>query len=476
MTIHLPAPRAFRIAARRMAILGASASVCVSLGLAAPQVTQPVMGKPLPGLTTAEAAFFQQGLVAFSRPLTAAEGAGPIFNEVSCAGCHNVPAIGGFGTRRVTRFGIAATPQVPFQPLDQFGGTLLQDQSFDIGCREHVPAQANHTAQRGTPILFGAGLIESIPDSTLIARAMNQPQGLVGRVHLVQPIESPLGVLRVGRFGWKGGIATVHSFSLDAGLNEMGLTSTFLPFENAPNGDLGLLMMCDTVADPEDQPDAFGFTRTERFTHFQRFLAPPAQTPKVGMRGEQVFEAIGCADCHVSTYVTGTVAEAALSGQTIRPYSDFLLHDVGALGDGIVEGDATEVEMMTRPLWGLRQRTAYLHDGRATGGTFEDNVATAVMEHGGTAAPSAASFAGLSAMDRADLMLFLGSLGRTEFDWDTNNTIDEFDWFFLEQVVTGPMPAVPIDANSPGAVGDLDTDGDFDLVEFGQLQRAFTGQ
>lgn len=434
------------------------------------------MGKPLLGLTAAEAALFSQGLAAFAQPISIADGAGPIFNEVSCAGCHNVPAIGGFGTRRVTRFGIAATAQMPFQALEQFGGTLLQDQSFDLGCREILPAQANHTAERGTPILFGLGLIESIPDSTLIDRAMNQPPGLVGRVHMTQPIESPLPVLRVGRFGWKGGIATVHSFSLDAGLNEMGLTSVFLPNENAPNGDLGLLMMCDTVADPEDQPDAFGFTRTDRFTHFQRLLAPPAQTPKVGLRGEQVFEAIGCADCHVPTYVTGNVAEAALSGQTIRPYSDFLLHDVGALGDGIVEGDATEVEMMTRPLWGLRQRNAYLHDGRATGGTFEDNVTTAVMEHGGTAAPMAASFAALDAVNRADLMTFLASLGRTEFDWDVNNTIDEFDWFFLEPLVTGPMPAVAVDPNSPGAIGDLDTDGDFDLVEFGRLQRAFTGQ
>ena len=307
-------------------------------------------------------------------------------------------------------------------------------------------------------------------------RAQNQPSGLVGRVHMVQPIEDPAGPMRVGRFGWKGGIATVDSFSLDAALNEMGLTSRFLPMDNAPNGDLALLGVCDTVPDPEDQPDPMGFTRTDRFTDFQRFLAAPAQTPRAGMAGEGVFAAIGCADCHVPSYTTGTVAEAGLSGQQIQPYSDFLLHDVGTLGDGIVEGDATETEMMTRPLWGLAQRGSYLHDGRASGGTFEDNVEAAILAHGGTAQPSADAYAALSAADQVSLMTFLASLGRAEFDWDTNNSLDEFDWFFLEPLATGPDPTVPVGADSPAAVADVDRDGDFDLIEFGLLQRVWTGQ
>lgn len=434
------------------------------------------MGQPVAGLTAVEADLFLRGLDAFAAPLSAADGAGPIFNEVTCAGCHNVPAIGGFGTRRVTRFGIAATPTMPFQGLPQLGGTLLQDQSFDINCRETVPASADHTAMRGTPILFGAGLVEAIPDSTLIARAQNQPAGLVGRVHMVQPIEDPMGPMRVGRYGWKGGVSTVHSFSLDAGLNEMGLTSQFLPFENAPNGNQVLLAQCDMAPDPEDVPDVLGVRRTERFTHFQRYLAAPAQSPKMGMQGEMVFEAIGCADCHVSDYVTGSVAETALSGVAIRPYADFLLHDVGLLGDGIVDGAATETEMMTRPLWGLAQRGAYLHDGRATGGTFEDNVDEAILEHGGTALASAMAYQALSATDNADLMLFLGSLGRADFDWDTNNKLDEFDWFFLEQLLTGPEPMITLTPDSPAAIADVDVDGDFDLVEFGKLQRVWTGQ
>ncbi len=445
-------------------------------GVASSQEAQPRMGQPLPGLTAQELALFEEGRTAFVAPLLPSEGAGPVFNELTCAGCHNVPAIGGFGARRVTRFGVAATSTSPFQALEGLGGTLLQDQSFTVGCRESVPTQATHTALRGTPILFGAGLIESIPDATLVTRANNQPAGLVGRVHTTVPIETPSGARRIGRFGWKGGIATVDSFSLDAALNEMGLTSQFLPQENAPNGDLALLAQCDTVADPEDMPDAAGFTRTDRFTHFQRYLAAPAQTPRGGMAGETLFEAVGCADCHVASYVTAQVPEDALSGRTIQPYADFLLHDLGALGDGIVEGEATETEMMTRPLWGLVQRPSFLHDGRATGGTFEQNVAAAIAEHGGTATPSAQAFAALTAAEKDLVYRFLGSLGRTEFDWDANNTIDEFDWFFTYPLMTGPEPATLISPDDDGAIGDVDQDGDFDLVEFGKLQRAFSGQ
>ena len=459
--------------------LSRSLQLLVALGLAgaaSAQDPQPLMGEPVLGLTPQERALFDEGLAAFTAPVLPSEGAGPIFNELTCAGCHNVPAIGGFGGRRVTRFGIAATSTTPFQALEGFGGTLLQDQSFSIACRETLPSQANHTALRGTPILFGLGLIEAIPDGALVDRANAQPPGLVGRVHSTIPLETPAGPRRVGRFGWKGGIATVDSFSIDAALNEMGLTSQFLPVENAPNGDLALLAQCDTVSDPEDAPDAAGFTRTDRFTHFQRFLAAPAQTPRSGMSGEAVFEAVGCAECHVRSYVTGQVAEQALSGQQIQPYSDFLLHDMGALGDGIVEGQATETEMMTRPLWGLAQRPSFLHDGRATGGTFAQNVEAAVAEHGGTALPSAQAFAALSAAEKDLVFDFLASLGRAEFDWDTNNTIDEFDWFFLYPLMSGPDPSTSITPDDDGAIGDVDQDGDFDLVEFGKLQRVFTGQ
>lgn len=458
---------------------GAVTALAASLGVAAPsalaQEPQPLMGEPLRGLGALELQLFEEGQTAFERPLTAAEGAGPIFNEVSCIACHNQPAVGGFGTRRVTRFGRAAQGGAPFDGLESLGGTLLQDQSFDVMCLETVPASADVTALRGTPILFGAGLLDAIPDFVIAQRALNQPPGLAGRAHMVQPLEDITGMARPGRLGWKGQLPSVLSFSIDATHNEMGLTSIFLPLENAPNGDPTLLANCDSVLDPEDAPDAAGYTFIDRVTHFQTYLAPPAQTPRSGMYGEEVFGAVGCADCHVREYTTSAAAEPALAGRHVQPYSDFLLHDVGALGDGIGDGQATETEMMTRPLWGLRQRAALLHDGRANSGSFADIVELAIAEHGGTALPSANAYAALTQSDKDEMLRFLASLGRAEFDWDTNNLLDEFDWFFLEPFLTGPAPAVPFGPDDDGALCDVDQDGDFDLVEFGKLQRVWTG-
>ena len=419
--------------------------------LASAQDPQPLMGEPMPGLTPTELNLFFQGQFAFAQPLTISEGVGPIFNEVSCASCHNVPAIGGFSTRRVTRFGVAAAGGNPFDDLANLGGSLLQDQSLDLNCRELVPAQANVVAQRATPHVFGAGLLEAIPDADIITNAALQNPAIQGQVSMVSPLEG--GANKPARFGWKGGIATVHSFSIDAALNEMGLTTPFLPNENAPNGDMAALASCDTVSDPEDAPDGDGFLRIDRFTHFQRFLAPPAQTPQSGMTGEAIFASIGCAACHTPSYTTGTVAEAALSNQIVRPYSDFLLHDMGALGDQIVEGNAGENWMMTRALWGLAQRTSLLHDGRATGANFDGLIDQAVAEHGGQGASSRAAYQALSATDRDLVIDFLLSLGRTEFDWDIDNQITEFDWFFLEPLMTGPSPFQALTPDAPG--GDL---------------------
>lgn len=432
------------------------------------------MGEPIPGLTPAQTTLFFEGQLAFAQPLTIGEGVGPIFNEVSCASCHNIPAIGGFSTRRVTRFGVAAAGGNDFDPLESLGGTLLQDQSLDLNCRELVPVEADVTAQRGTPHVFGAGLLEAIPDADIITNAALQDPSVQGMVSMVLPLEG--GAAKPARFGWKGGIATVHSFSIDAALNEMGLTTPFLQQENAPNGDLAALAACDTVSDPEDAPDGAGFLRVDRFTHFQRYLAPPPQTPKSGMTGETLFAAVGCADCHTPSYTTGTVAEAALSNQVVRPYSDFLLHDMGALGDQIVEGNASESVMMTRALWGLAQRGALLHDGRATGANFGGLIDQAVAEHGGQAAASRAAYQALSAANRDLVVDFLLSLGRAEFDFDLDNAITEFDWFFLEPLLTGPAPIQAVTPDDPGAICDVDQDGDFDLVEFGKMQRVWTGQ
>src|SRR5690606_1583781 len=159
--------------------------------------------------------------------------------------------------------------------------------------------------------------------------------------------DEPGAPLRAGRFGWKAQVATVLTFSADAAQNEMGLSNRFLPFDNAPNGDLDLLALCDTVPEPEDGPDEEGLHFIDRITDFQRYIAPPPQTPKSGMTGEAIFISIGCAKCHIPEWTTRNDGdlEDAIRGKTIKPYSDFLLHDMGELGDGIVQGDAMELEM-----------------------------------------------------------------------------------------------------------------------------------
>ena len=430
----------------------------------------------MPGLSPFELQLFEAGKTAFSMPLTVAQGVGPIFNEVSCASCHNQPTTGGFSTRKVTRFGKAAAGGNPFDPLMNLGGSLLQDQSLDINCREVVPPEADHTARRGTPALFGAGLIDSVEDASILAVRAAQSAPIQGEIRMEVPLEFPGGAPRVTRFGWKGGIPSVMSFSIDAGLNEMGLTSVFAPNENAPMGTWLCWPMCDTVPDPEDVADPQGYTLIDRFTHFQRYLAAPAQTPRSGMTGEALFTLIGCAECHTAEYTTGPQPEAALSNILIRPYSDFQLHEMGALGDGIVDGVASETEMMTRPLWGLAQRNALLHDGRATGQDLAGLIDLSVDEHRGQADASRIVFQGLTPANKTLVVEFLGSLGRAEFDWDVDNQLTEFDWFFLLPLMTGPAPAVPITANDPGALCDVDGDGDFDLVEFGKLQRVWTAQ
>ena len=438
------------------------------------QDIQPRMGEPLDGLTAAQYQRFADGLVEFDTLLGVADGLGPIFNDNSCGTCHSIPVSGGAGTKMVTRFGVAATATTPFDGLASLGGSLKQEQAIDDAVLEIVPAIANVVINRVTPSVFGVGLLESIDDADILANAAAPlDPNVSGIVRMTQPFEG--GPMRASKMGWKGGVATALTFSADASLNEMGLTNRFVGSENAPNGDMALLAAWDSVADPEDFPDPVtGLERIDRQSDFQRFSAAPPQTPKSGMAGEVVFDAIGCAACHVSSaYITGPNSEPNLAGRSIKPYSDFLLHDMGALGDGISDGLATEQEMMTRTLWGMSQRETFLHDGRVNGGSFDQLVDWTIQEHDGEAAFSRTNYNALSAGDQAALANFLLSLGRAEGDWDNNNRIDEFDWFFLEPFVTGP-DAATVTPDASGAVVDIDQDGDIDLADLALFQRAFT--
>jgi CxxC motif-containing protein (DUF1111 family) len=122
------------------------------------------------------------------------------------------------------------------------------------------------------------------------------------------------------------------------------------------------------------------------------------------MAGEQIFESIGCSECHVSTLTSGSSTIASLDHQTYHPYSDFLLHDMGSLGDGLEMASSTGTEMRTEPLWGLRFVTRYLHDGRAA------TLDGAITAHEGQGRAATDRYSALAANEKAQLIAFLRSL------------------------------------------------------------------
>ncbi|MEE2912353.1 MAG: di-heme oxidoredictase family protein, partial [Planctomycetota bacterium] len=357
----------------------ASLLICNSTIYATPQERP---GEPLSTLSEELLLRFERGKIAFEEDLGVKNGLGPIFNQTSCASCHNNP-VGGPGTQTVTRFG-AIDKKGGFDPLNNLGGSLLQAQAIDDAVAESVPVEANVTSLRVTNGILAYGLVEAISDKDLLENRDSQPEGQRGEAHMVSTFEDPTAPLQVGRFGWKAQVATVLTFSADAAQNEMGLSNRFIPFDNAQNGNIKLLAKYDSVADPEDITDEFGFDFIDRVTDFQRFLAPPPQTPKFGMTGENIFNVIGCNVCHTPSFTTTNDSniETPLRNVPIRPYSDFLLHDMGLAGDGIVQGDGGGRELKTPPLWGIAYRDPLWHDGRFSAGTFESRIENAIEEHG----------------------------------------------------------------------------------------------
>jgi CxxC motif-containing protein (DUF1111 family) len=406
------------------------------------------VGGALPGITAAD---FAAAKEAFEAVETVDDGVGPIFNGNACGACHTQGAIGGAGVqieRRFGRFDAAGR----FDELVNRGGTLRQ--LFTVGpftglngraCNpplEVEPAEATvRNVGRLTTPLFGAGLIEAIPDSVIIANAAAQPpavRGIVSRVSVLLPDPNDptqtVGGQKVGRFGWKAGVATLVQFSADAYLNEMGITTqhciggrSILDFatESKPNG-VTSPVGCDDRAPPHgvagipaEADDVVGSCaggRTEiqddtaLFTTFMTFLAPAPRLPidpVTNARGGTVFNATGCAQCHLlRDYVTPAHPANGVPGNfAFRPRSDFLLHDIGT-GDLIGnDGDsrATTQLIRTAPLWGLRFRTKLLHDGRAT------TIEQAIAAHGGQAAASRAAFNALSAGDRNAMLAAMRS-------------------------------------------------------------------
>ena len=353
-------------------------------------------GGPLPGLSDTELAQFKEGFDAFRTSLSRDQGLGPAYNLASCYPCHGHPALGGQSPKTVTRFG--RVDGDVFQALDSAGGSLLQQKAISSDCAEVVPADANVVIRRNATSALGAGLIEAIPDQQLLARAAAEHAenpARAGRAAMVTGVSD--GLSHVGRFGWKAQGALLVDFVGQAMVDEMGFTNALFPTEDAPNGDLALLARCDTVPDPEDRTDFLG-----KVTRLLRFLAPPPQPTKVNdvlVRGEAVFDSIGCAFCHAVGY-TASSTNPALDGKAVDLYSDLLLHDIGT-GDGIAQGDARGNEFRTAPLWLVRGSHPYLHDGRAR------TVDEAIVAHQGQAADVRDAYLALSKSDKNALVKFL---------------------------------------------------------------------
>src|SRR5262245_30555318 len=274
--------------------------------------SKPQFGDPLPGLTDEQLEAFAEGREEFEHEDTAESGLGPVFNNVSCVACHSAPVTGGASTIVETRFGRLVNGH--FDPLTQKGGSLLQDLAIDPAIKEVLPPEANVVAKRLTTPLFGLGLIEAIPDKTILQNASSRkPDGVTGSVSIVKDVAS--GKMRVGRFGWKAQQATILAFAGDAYLNEVGITSRLFPVENAPNGDTNLLALFDLAEDPEDDvEDDTGKADIDFFADFMRFLAPPPRLSlnSFGRDGEKLFTAIGCAVCHQPVMFTGPSLVPAL--------------------------------------------------------------------------------------------------------------------------------------------------------------------
>ena len=352
---------------------------------------------------------FGQAVEEFTGPEGLSDGLGPIFNASGCAECHLVPILG--GSSQVTEKRAGFFDGAVF--FDHPGGSLIQDRATVPSLQElTIPARTNVLTFRSSLNVLGDGFVEAIHSNTLEDIASRQPSSIRGRLIRVPVFESD-GMDRTGRFGWKNQQASLVSFSADAYVNEMGITSPLQPDENTSNGTP--VDEFDTVPDPDDEG-----VDVELFALFMRSTkAPPRDLARAATAdakdGSQIFSGIGCATCHTPTITTapaGTVINGgalkvarALGDKIIHPFGDFLLHDVGT-GDGIVQNGGAETRNMVRtaPLWGLRTRGRFMHDGL----TF--NLTDAIRRHGNQARSARDAFNSLRSSDRSKLIAFLLSL------------------------------------------------------------------
>lgn len=346
---------------------------------------------------------FQDGDALFEATFREADGLGPLYIRASCASCHQDD---GRGPGTVSKMALPDDPEeeallLPWghteRPYLTSGATTPLLAPEDPRLLRTV---------RHAPPTFGRGYLEAVADETLLALQEDQAAGgrVSGRAHLVRcgvdanpgsrfPSCSPEEV-RVGRFGLKARIATLDGFAADAFQGDMGITSPLRPTE-PPNPD-GLT---------DDRREGIDLDQDslDRVADYVRLLAIPQRPP---VPGEDLFERVGCADCHVPRLPTrADWPVSSIAGQQAELFSDLLLHEMGAaFSDGISDGGADGGEWKTAPLMGLRFLRAYLHDGRAA------TVEEAILAHGepdSEALPAVLAFEALDDADRQTLLSFV---------------------------------------------------------------------
>jgi hypothetical protein len=425
-------------------------------------------GAPLPSVAKSvpDLAAFATGQLNFKQIQTTPQ-LGPLFNGTSCAGCHSLPAIGGgslivneirvrddpvpgpvqvFAVDNMLRNGPQTQGGTPIfsngmtaEPLGcqmtapgcQLSGCQQEEASnttFSTSLPTCDPSSANFAGGgncvvgRATLSLFGDGIVEAVDDQTLIQLAQNEPRSVQGVVKMVT--ETFLNTAHVGRFGWKDDHAFLRGFAGDAYLNEMGITNPDNPTDISSCA-LGVTQFGVTLEDVgiEDLTGPDGRADIDRFTDFMRALAPPPPMPEnsSSSAGQALFSQLGCAGCHAPSLTTASspasfippstggapmssLINKALAKKTFHPYGDFLLHNMGSLGDGTTSGNAGPMMMRTLPLWGLRAKSIFLHDGRAS------DIPTAISLHDGQGKAAAQAFEALSGSQQEDLMNFLETL------------------------------------------------------------------
>ena len=358
-------------------------------------------GGPIAGLSDSEMKFFEAGLGDFAEADGTNEGLGPRMNLDSCSGCHLQPEVGGTSpfvnpqvafankmnaTNAVPSFITASGPVREARFVRNPDGTpdggvhalfTITGRDDAPGCMLGQPAFEQELANRNvvfripTPT-FGAGLIEEIPDSAIVANRVANAStkrlfGISGRVNR----NGNDGTIT--RFGWKAQNKSLLLFSGEAYNVEMGITNELFQTERDETPTCQFTTGPNTVTNTTGATPQETISAIEKFTFFMRFLAPPAPSPDAPggaasvARGKTLFSQIGCALCHTPTLYTGNSTVAALGNQTVNLYSDLLVHDMGiGLADGVSQGRAGPREFRSAPLWGLGKRVFFLHDGRTS--------------------------------------------------------------------------------------------------------------